>query len=99
MIYFARFISLIGAAVTFSGLATLFVMGGTQKILPTDILNQWPLVVFATLLGGALLIIGQMAGNDLFKLQGKDGLFKLRFGQSDIWVWDSTGGSGDIGGD
>jgi len=88
MIYFARICSLIGAVLTFCGLAVLFLylllaMRDLEVFLPTALLERWDLMVIGVCLGAALLFVGQKAGNDLFRLRGKDSILKVRSGHGD----------------
>ena len=100
MIFAARLVSLIGAALAFSGLAALFVISLAHHVLPEVIMSKGILIFAMTSLGGVLLVIGQAAGNDLFTLRGKNGLFKLHEGQRRYGGnWDGTGGGHDFGGD
>lgn len=98
MIFVARIISLLGVAVTFGGAWVLFVMFNIQEILPPDVLGHWDAVFYATLFGGVMLVIGQMAGNDLFKLRGKDSLFRLKFdGDMDSVMISNASGTHNLG--
>jgi hypothetical protein len=75
MIFIARLLSLIGATVTIVGMGAIAIM-----ILSEGLQDYWPSVLFGTLNGVVLLVIGQLCGNDLFKVLGKDSIFALKSG-------------------
>ena len=100
MIFAARLVSLIGAALTFSGLAVIFIMSLAHHVLPQAMMSKGILIFGMTCVGGVLLVIGQAAGNDLFAIRGKDGLFRLREGQRRYGGnWDGSEGGIDFSGD
>tara|TARA_B110000977_G_C10830669_1_gene397904 strand:- start:15 stop:335 length:321 start_codon:yes stop_codon:yes gene_type:complete len=101
MIYFARFVSLIGCAVMVIGLATIAVMAllEAKGWIPVLLQEQWVLVMSATGLGAGVLMIGQTCGNDLFKVRGKDSIFALRNGVGDRNSFGGLYAGGGSGGD
>lgn len=101
MIYFARFVSLIGCAVLVIGIATLALMALLEGKgwITAELQEQWLLVIFTTCSGVVLLMIGQTCGNDLFKVRGKDSIFSLRDRPGDRNSFGGTYSGGDFGGD
>ena len=101
MIYFARFVSLIGCAVMVIGLATIAVMAllEAKGWIPVQLQEQWVLVMSAKGLGAGVLMIGQTCGNDLFKVRGKDSIVALRNGVGDRNSFGGLYACGDSGGD
>jgi len=80
MIYFARFFALIGGIVTLGGLGTVLVivLFEHDNIIPTVSQDHWLFILSATAFGAVVLMIGQLLGNDLFKLRGKDSILQIK---------------------
>lgn len=80
MIYFARFFSLIGGIVAAIGIFTILIMVLLENkgLISQDLQDQGPLVLFVTFLAALLLVMGQLCGNDLFRLTGKDSVLALK---------------------
>jgi len=101
MIFVARILSLVGVTVAIVGIVTIALMEilDYKCLLPADFQNYRLPVFFFTILGAVLLLIGQLSGNDLFKVRGKDSIFTLKAGSNRRDSQNMGGGGSGFGGD
>ena len=80
MIFIARFLSLVGATTVFLGAFTVAIMVllENKELRLEHLQDKGFLVILATALGAVALTIGQLCGNDLFKVTGKDSIIALK---------------------
>lgn len=100
MIYFARLSALIGGVMTLASVCAIAIIilfePFSQEIIDQNLLS---FAIF-TAIGCFLLILGQMSGNDLFVLRGRDSILSIKPSNGRDSSSGGTHGGGDwFGGD
>jgi len=75
MIYFARLSSLTGGSMALAGFFVIGIKLIYEPSLPEVAQGHWLTLFFFVAAGCCLLFVGQICGNDLFSLRGRNSIF------------------------